>query len=125
MGLFDFLKKGKEAPAHKANSNILPKEDIPKPAGAPPVSKGTGSVSRTPGHPEQGFYSEQDKQKITDPGPDNDVYTVQSGDSLSKIAQKLYGDANSWHKLYEANKDKIGDNPDLIRPGQRLTVPRS
>ena len=123
MGLFDFLKKGKEEPARKPSSNISPKKDAPKPAGTQPV--GTGSVSRTPGHPEQGFYSEQDKQKITDPSPNNDVYTVQSGDSLSKIAKKLYGDANSWHKLYEANKDKIGDNPDLIRLGQRLTVPRS
>jgi len=117
MGLFDFLKKGKEEPVRKANSNILPKKDIPKPAGTQPVS--TGSVARTPGHPEQ------EKQKITDPGSNSDVYTVQSGDSLSKIAKKLYGDANSWHKLYEANKTEIGDNPDLIRPGQRLTVPRS
>jgi nucleoid-associated protein YgaU len=50
------------------------------------------------------------------------TYTVKSGDSLSKIARHLYGDANSWHKIYDANRDKI-TNPDLIHPGQVLTIP--
>lgn len=50
------------------------------------------------------------------------TYMVKSGDSLSKIAKHLYGDANSWHKIYEANRDKI-KNPDLIHPGQVLTIP--
>ncbi len=51
-----------------------------------------------------------------------DSYTVKSGDSLSKIAKHLYGDANAWHKIYDANRDKI-KNPDLIHPGQVLTIP--
>ena len=50
------------------------------------------------------------------------TYIVKSGDSLSKIAKHLYGDANSWHKIYDANRDKI-KNPDLIHPGQVLTIP--
>lgn len=50
------------------------------------------------------------------------TYTVKSGDSLSKIAKHEYGNANDWHRIYEANKDKI-DNPDLIYPGQVLTLP--
>ncbi|WP_208108713.1 LysM peptidoglycan-binding domain-containing protein [Cognatilysobacter terrigena] len=50
------------------------------------------------------------------------TYTVQTGDSLSKIAQHLYGDANRWHQLYEANRATISD-PDRIYPGQVLTVP--
>jgi nucleoid-associated protein YgaU len=50
---------------------------------------------------------------------------VQSGDSLSKIAKKHYGDANAWKKIYEANKATIGENPDLIRPGQRFVIPRT
>lgn len=49
-------------------------------------------------------------------------YTVVKGDSLSKIAKRLYGDANRWKEIYEANKDKIKD-PDLIYPGQVLKVP--
>jgi nucleoid-associated protein YgaU len=49
-------------------------------------------------------------------------YTVQSGDSLSKIAKEMYGDASQWKKIHEANRDAI-PNPDLIRPGQQLTIP--
>lgn len=50
------------------------------------------------------------------------TYTVVSGDSLSKIAQREYGDASKWHAIYDANRDKIKD-PDLIHPGQVLTLP--
>lgn len=52
---------------------------------------------------------------------DNDgarTYTVKSGDSLSKV----FG--NNWRKVYEANKDVIGSNPNIIRPGQKLVVPQ-
>ena len=47
------------------------------------------------------------------------TYIVQRGDSLSKIAKKL-GIPN-WRTLYEQNKAVIGSNPNLIRPGQKLT----
>lgn len=50
------------------------------------------------------------------------TYTVQSGDSLSKIAKAQYGDASQWKRIYEANRDKI-KNPDLIHPGQEFTIP--
>ena len=49
-------------------------------------------------------------------------YTVKAGDSLSKIAKQVYGDAGKWKKIHEANRDKI-PNPDLIHPGQELTIP--
>jgi nucleoid-associated protein YgaU len=51
-------------------------------------------------------------------------YTVQQGDTLSKIAQQAYGDGNLWPKIYEANKPVIGPNPDLIRPGEVLRIPQ-
>ena len=50
------------------------------------------------------------------------TYVVVSGDSLSKIAKHFYGDANKWHRIHEANSDQI-KNPDLIHPGQKLTIP--
>ena len=50
------------------------------------------------------------------------TYTVAKGDSLSKIAKQLYGDAGKWHQIYDANKDTI-KNPDLIHPGQVLKIP--
>jgi nucleoid-associated protein YgaU len=49
-------------------------------------------------------------------------YTVKKGDSLSKIAKREYGDAQQWHRIYEANRDSIS-NPDLIQPGQVLQLP--
>ena len=50
------------------------------------------------------------------------TYTVAAGDSLSKIAKKLYGDGGKWKRIFEANRDII-KNPDLIHPGQVLKIP--
>ena len=49
-------------------------------------------------------------------------YTVEKGDSLSKIAKKVYGKASLWREIYNANQDHIKD-PDLIYPGQVLRLP--
>jgi nucleoid-associated protein YgaU len=49
-------------------------------------------------------------------------YTVKAGDTLSKIAKEHLGDANAYMKIFEANRDKLS-NPDLIKPGQVLTLP--
>jgi LysM domain len=49
-------------------------------------------------------------------------YTVQPGDSLSKISKQFYGDPNNYLKIFEANKDKLSD-PDKIRPGIELRIP--
>jgi len=54
--------------------------------------------------------------------PPTQTYTVVSGDSLSKIAKRVYGSAKAWRKIYEANKDVV-NNPDLIYPGQELKIP--
>lgn len=51
-----------------------------------------------------------------------EVYTVASGDSLSKIAKRFYGDANSYQKIFDANRDVLSD-PDKIQPGQKLKLP--
>lgn len=49
-------------------------------------------------------------------------HTVVAGDTLSKIAKKVYGDANAYMKIFEANKPMLSD-PDKIYPGQSLRVP--
>ena len=49
-------------------------------------------------------------------------YTVQKGDSLSRIAKHLLGDANAWKQIFEANRDVL-DDPDRIKPGQVLKLP--
>lgn len=43
-------------------------------------------------------------------------------DSLSKIAQSVYGNAREWRKIYEANQDRIM-NPDVVPPGLVLNIP--
>ena len=51
------------------------------------------------------------------------TYVVVSGDSLSKIAKREYGDGTKWRRIYEANTDII-KNPDHIHPGQKLRIPK-
>ncbi len=52
------------------------------------------------------------------------TYTVQSGDTLSKISKQFYGSANQYMKIFEANKDQLSD-PDKIKPGQVLNIPNA
>lgn len=49
-------------------------------------------------------------------------YTVQSGDTLSKISKQFYGNANQYMKIFEANRDTL-QNPDRIQVGQELKIP--
>ncbi|HXT28330.1 MAG TPA: LysM peptidoglycan-binding domain-containing protein [Vicinamibacterales bacterium] len=55
-------------------------------------------------------------------GASGRTYTVKAGDTLSKIAKEHLGDANSYMKIFDANKDQLTD-PDKIKPGQILKIP--
>ena len=50
-------------------------------------------------------------------------YTVQSGDTLATIAQQYYSDPTQWQRIYDANKDTIGSDPDKLAVGMKLTIP--
>ena len=50
------------------------------------------------------------------------TYTIEKGDTLSKIAQERYGRAGAWREIFEANRDVIED-PDRIFPGQVIKLP--
>jgi nucleoid-associated protein YgaU len=95
MGLMDFFRKGKEKPVSTPQ----------------PQTRTTVPGQSTPGQniPRPGAQTQRD-------------YTIQSGDSLSKIAKHFYGNAADWEKIYQANKDKIKD-PNLIYPGQKIIIP--
>src|SRR4030095_6076021 len=55
--------------------------------------------------------------------PDRPVeYTIKAGDTLSHLADRFYGTASKWTRIYEANRDVI-KNPDYIYIGQKITVP--
>lgn len=61
-------------------------------------------------------------QRETAEAPQQSDYTVKSGDCLWNIAKKYLGDGSRYNEIYELNKDKI-TNPNLIYPGQVLTLP--
>ena len=50
------------------------------------------------------------------------TYTVKSGDTLSKIAKDVLGDATAYMSIFNANRDQLAD-PDKIKPGQVLKLP--
>jgi nucleoid-associated protein YgaU len=50
-------------------------------------------------------------------------YEVESGDTLATIAQQFYGDPTQWRRIYDANKDTIGADPDKLKIGMKLTIP--
>ena len=52
-------------------------------------------------------------------------YTVQSGDNLSYISDKFYGNMNADNvaKIYYSNQETIGSDPNVVYPGQKLYIP--
>ena len=64
-----------------------------------------------------------DIKVVGDPAPAAaETYTVKPGDTLGKIARETLGDANEYMKIFDLNKDQLGD-PDRIKPGQVLKLP--
>lgn len=65
-------------------------------------------------------------EKVADtPDPEPvkvDNYTVQSGDTLWRIADRLYGDGEKYVEIFEANREDL-ESPDRIVPGQVLRIP--
>lgn len=67
---------------------------------------------------------EKTRDDDTSPAPaTTQTYTVLRGDCLWRIAKKFYGNGAKYTIIYEANKDVIGGNPNLIYPGQVLIIP--
>jgi nucleoid-associated protein YgaU len=104
VGIFDKLKKHEEKPKAdfsnvQSGSSTTAAEPAPS---LPPLAPPIGTTGQAAGQ--------------------SDTYVVVAGDSLSKIAKRFYGDANKWPRIHDANRDQIS-NPDLIHPGQKLTIP--
>ena len=109
MGLFDFFKKD-EKPAQQK-----PTPPKPAPAAKPQSAPAAQAAPKPASQP----AAQPSAPSVAQP----EFYTVKSGDSLSKIAQQLYGDAQQWKRIFDANQDQI-KNPDLIQPGQKFKIPR-
>ena len=70
----------------------------------------------------EGIARVDDQLDVVKSEPEATYYTVVKGDSLSKIAKEVYGDAMKYPVIFEANKPML-TNPDLIYPGQVLRIP--
>jgi nucleoid-associated protein YgaU len=70
----------------------------------------------------EGVAQVDDQLGVTNPEPQATFHTVVKGDTLSKIAKAVYGDAMKYPVIFEANKPMLKD-PDLIYPGQVLRIP--
>jgi len=69
-----------------------------------------------------GIAKVEDRLEVTNPQPEARYYTVAKGDTLSKISKEMYGDANKYPQIFEANKPMLS-HPDKIYPGQVLRIP--
>jgi nucleoid-associated protein YgaU len=96
----DFFKSGKEKPVENKNKN--------QKSGGFFGQEANANAAPAAGQAQQ---------------PAQRIYTVKSGDSLSKIAKQYYGDAQQWKRIHQANLDQIKD-PNLIHPGQKLVIPQ-
>lgn len=86
------------------------------------ISYSTKTVTVVKAKPEKKPVVQQKKKRETSSAPKVKTYTVKSGDCLWNIAKKYYGNGAQYTKIYNANKGKI-KNPNLIYPGQVLTIP--
>ena len=64
----------------------------------------------------------QERLETKQKAPESQMYTVVSGDSLSKIAKHFYGNAGKYNVIFEANKPMRSD-PNKIYPGPKLRIP--
>lgn len=70
----------------------------------------------------EGVAKVDDRLSVVAPAPEAAMYTVQSGDSLGKIAKAHYGSAAKYPSIFEANRPLLSD-PNKIYPGQVLRIP--
>lgn len=87
----------------------------------PSYSDLTCNITAKAGGAPSGGYSQGAGASVGG-GYGSQTYTVKPGDSLSKISQHFYGNAGSYMRIFEANRDKLQD-PDKIQVGQELTIP--
>ncbi len=88
----------------------------------PDFSNVQGTVKSAPSDtPAKADFSNV-QSRVSSTVDESTIYTVASGDNLSKIARRFYGNANAWKTIFDANRDQLTD-PDRIKPGQILKIP--
>ncbi|GAA3601936.1 potassium binding protein Kbp [Gibbsiella greigii] len=70
-----------------------------------------------------GISGVEDHVAVAQSAAESQFYTVKKGDTLSAIAKAVYGNANQYNRIFEANKPML-THPDKIYPGQVLRIPQ-
>lgn len=86
------------------------------------ADKAAPTVTVAPPAPTPPAVVPEPPTNVTVAAIDSVTYVVQKGDTLWSIATTQLGDGAAWGTVYGQNVDTIGDNPDLIFPGQVLTI---
>lgn len=119
----------KDPPATKPSFSNVQKGSSTSPQGPGSVERpDSGQGGARTGTPAPDFSNVRSGSSSTAPSreaTERTIYVVRPGDSLSRIAQRHYGEAKQWTRIYEANRDLIGDDPNLIQPGQSLVLPQN
>ncbi|NHI05241.1 peptidase [Streptomyces sp. KO7888] len=114
-------------PACSQRAGLTRGGDTPdiRPAGGAGAEKSSGkSAGESAVRPAKKADSVKDVQPQTTPqsrAGTARMYTVVTGDTLSGIAD-AHEVRGGWQRLYDANRGEIGSDPDLILPGQRLSM---
>ena len=87
------------------------------------IPEGAAVRRNGPTDPGAGAAQNTDQAEQPEEDPVATDYTVQPGDTLSYIAKQQLGDTSKWKDIYDANSDTIGDDPNMIYPGQVLHLP--
>lgn len=70
-----------------------------------------------------GAPSPQPSAPTPEPEAGERTYVVQPGDTMRSIAEQVYGDPSLWPRIYDANRDAIGPDPDALQPDTQLRIP--
>ena len=133
MGLFNFVKDAGEklwdavTGQHDKDDQAKKVQEHLNKTGIPDADKVNIQIADGKATVTGDGLSQEAKEKIlvavgNISGIASQFYTVKSGDTLSAISKQVYGNANLYNKIFEANKPML-KSPDKIYPGQVLRIP--
>lgn len=112
---------GGGAPASPATAPSPSVASVPTPLARPSLVVPSPSPARVVGSPSPAAPTAAAKPTAAVTGGES--YTVVAGDTLLLIAEKFYGDQTAWRRIYDANRDVIGADPNSLKIDMKLRIP--
>jgi LysM repeat protein len=123
LDLLDQLKKVRAENEELRRGAAQLRADLEK-ARSRPASSATYTTSSQTDRQTPISFVPQVVQPRTAQGNGEATYTVESGDTLSKISQKVYGTTARWKEIFEANSKQL-KNPHDLKVGMELVIPKA